>query len=187
MSFLPHGNVRHHREHPFSLVVVSTSAMSMQINPDQISQDRDLSLALDASHRCDERAQAHPLPGEASSAEELSTGIHGADEELGAGSGEQSFELSGFFKNIIFMLATTSGVNGGCPSQCFLSPQTEGPVNPTSPRSEHQVIGEVREESSGECGAQEDAVQPIDCAPAAMIIDLTGLSQDHQLEVGDGK
>ena len=55
----------------------------MQINLNQTSQD--LSLA---SHRCDE--QVHPLPGEASSAEELSTGIHGADEELAVESGEYS-------------------------------------------------------------------------------------------------
>lgn len=87
----------------------------------------------------------------------------------------------------MFMLTSTSGVNDSC--QSFLSLQTEGPVNPTSPQSDRQVIGDsdVPEESSREHGAQEDAVQPIDCASVATIIDLTGLSQDHQLEVGDGK
>ena len=82
----------------------------------------------------------------------------------------------------MFMLASTSGRDGSC--------QSEGPVNPTSPQSEHPVIGDMsrmREESSrGDTQDGHDAVErldPIDCVPVATIIGLTGLSQDHQPEV----
>ena len=84
----------------------------------------------------------------------------------------------------MFLLASTLVGDGNC--------QSEGPVNPTIPQSEHQFIGEAREEpeSSMERDTQDDAVEPIDCAPVATImIDLTNLSQGHQLDIGvsDGK